>query len=489
MRKLIKTIVLLLLLTAVAVPVLALAAGGSVTAQIPFTVKKTPGTVVIEAVSEGAPMPDPAKVENTSGGAFEIAFTEPGDYFYRVFQQEGRDKVEFYDTIEYDVGVYVMYDSDGGLTSSVVVSVPGQTKKPENGIEFINPPPTTLEVEKIATRDGWEVAEVFAGEEITYEIKVSNTGRGTAYNVVVLDTLPTLKPVLEVKEGSISDGGVLVQNGKAIQWKIDELPAGEHMIVRFAVIVPEIEAGVTWLNKVQVTFDDPEDPTDPWLTSQAEIWEDIPHAVIDKDQARNGGTRTKELLYVAPGDEITYHLTMTNDSRGSALNASITDEIPEGLTLVAGSISHGGTVSDGVITWKLGDLMPGESVTVNFRATVPTVTEKTVWTNQGFAVYTDGSKAARAGILGSSGREVNLQTDIVEAVDEPEPTTTTETAAPTETTATTETTASTVDPDGTSTPKTGDDSQLRLWLALMVISLLGIAGAVIFSLRQGKRSK
>lgn len=69
------------------------------------------------------------------------------------------------------------------------------------------------------------------------------------------------------------------------------------------------------------------------------------------------------------GDTVTYTITYSN-AGGDALSANLTDTLPAGVTLVAGSITGGGTASGSVITWALGSLAAGASASVSFQVKV-----------------------------------------------------------------------------------------------------------------------
>ena len=509
MRKWIRTIAVILLLIVAAAPMQALAAGDSVQAEIPFAVNKAPGTVVIEAVTPGAPMPVPAIYPDFAGeGKFEITFTEPGNYAYKVYEQEGAEGKEFYDPTVFDVVVYVEYGQTGALRCTVVASEDDVDTKPGK-VKFTNPPPTTLSVTKVAKRGDEIAEEVFAYEEIVYEIAVTNTGKAAAYKVTVTDTLPIQKPALKVS--AIDDGGALMQDDKIVQWVIEKLEAGETATVHFTVTIPTISNGVKWENNVQVTYEDRADPSVPWPTARWDIWEEPPHVDIVKEQARNDGSRTKDELTVEEGDRITYYLIVTNSGLGTAKDVVIKDMIPKGLSLTTGFISHSGTVSDGTITWKLGDLAPGESVTLSFVVTVPGVTEKTTWANQGAGVYIDGSRETSDSLLGSKSQEVTITSNIVVSEGYPNDTNTsgggddnTDSSDGNDTTGgssssggsggsgssgSSDSTGGTSGTTSGTTPKTGDERQIKLWLALLGVSLIGIIVVVIVLVRRNKKNR
>jgi uncharacterized repeat protein (TIGR01451 family) len=70
------------------------------------------------------------------------------------------------------------------------------------------------------------------------------------------------------------------------------------------------------------------------------------------------------------GDTVTFTLQYSNTADGDASNVVMTDAIPTGSTLVSGSITGGGTVSNGTITWTIGSVAGGATGSVTFKVTV-----------------------------------------------------------------------------------------------------------------------
>ena len=132
-KKLITMILLLLLLLAIPIQVFA---GEAVTAEIPFTVKNASGTVVIEAV-DNAPLPNQTVFEGVSTGKFELSFTEPGDYHYKIYQNPGTEQGVTYDSTAYTVCISVFMNEDGSLYSAAAVNIENSSQKAED-IEFEN---------------------------------------------------------------------------------------------------------------------------------------------------------------------------------------------------------------------------------------------------------------------------------------------------------------------------------------------------------------
>ena len=118
-----------LLLTLLAIPVQALAMDAA-TAEIPFTVKNAPGTVVMEAVDD-SPLPNPTVFEGVSSGKFEMTFSKPGAYSYKIYQKPGTDQNVTYDITIYTVCISVFVNEDGNLYSVTAINAAESSQKAE----------------------------------------------------------------------------------------------------------------------------------------------------------------------------------------------------------------------------------------------------------------------------------------------------------------------------------------------------------------------
>src|SRR5262249_31368500 len=72
-------------------------------------------------------------------------------------------------------------------------------------------------------------------------------------------------------------------------------------------------------------------------------------------------TKDDGLTTVTPGHTVTYTLTMSNVGNQNATGVVVTDTLPANTTFV--SASDGGTLANGVVTWNVGALAAGGSVT------------------------------------------------------------------------------------------------------------------------------
>ena len=243
-----------------------------------------------------------------------------------------------------------------------------------------------------AVGDGERTVErkrVVAGDIVTYYVTVTNIGDIAVNGLIVTDRVPD---GLLLVEGSISHGGTEIDG--VVTWDLGTLAAGEAVTVSFRIKVPAVEKNTSWLNIAMESHENPEDPDKPPFeqpSNEVEIEAGEPELTIHKTQAVGDGEQTTLREQVEAGDSVTYYLTVKNIGNGTASHVVLTDEIPAGLTLVEGSISHGGKLlADGkTIVWQLGSMEPGDTVTVSFRVIVPSVTEQTVWENVALLSYSN----------------------------------------------------------------------------------------------------
>ncbi|MDE7187806.1 MAG: DUF11 domain-containing protein, partial [Lachnospiraceae bacterium] len=150
-----------------------------------------------------------------------------------------------------------------------------------------------------------------------------------------------------VAKFSLKDGEILKAYGLPMDTDYEVVETSDD---RFSAVVVNGKGKIKAGELVEVTF----------TNSRKEA--EIPKIQIEKEQSLNDGPRTKNLLTAKPGDIVTYYITVTSVGNTTAKDVVVTDAVPsdpKGLTLVPGSISDGGTETNGVITWHLGDLDPG----------------------------------------------------------------------------------------------------------------------------------
>lgn len=209
-----------------------------------------------------------------------------------------------------------------------------------------------LEIEKLSNVDEDTVLKV--GDEITYTIRVSNTGTDVARNIVVSDIIPNLTKVVDkgtANKRLFSD---------KLKWTIDELNPGDSQDFEFKVItlanedLPEDELQWKVTNKATLEFEN----------KTLESNEVINNVGIPIFELNKQVTETE----VYENDNFTYKLTIGNIGVVDSEIVTVTDVLPPGVELVEGSISDGGIYNPdtNTITWSIPAINAGEIKNLTF---------------------------------------------------------------------------------------------------------------------------
>ena len=131
---------------------------------------------------------------------------------------------------------------------------------------------------------------------------------------------------------------------------------------------------------------------------------------------------------ILPGETATFTITITNHKDDTAAGVVVNDELPAGMTFQ--SASNGGTYSNGVVTWNLGNIPTGQVITLTYTAKYAATTGSPLlfqdildsdveWTGltllggESFALQTDvvkvGAAAWKAGESSTEKTEMTLE--------------------------------------------------------------------------------
>ena len=218
----------------------------------------------------------------------------------------------------------------------------------------INTP--NLEVTKTAYVGNQEITAeqtntvVQPGQEITYVIRIKNTGNLATSTIRTVDAIPE---GTEIVEGTISEGGVLA-NGK-ITWK-NVIKAGDTVELTFKVkVISETE--VTLIsNTAKVNGEDTPTTETPVATTAKDVY-----VVVDGNLANAESAKV--------GDTLRYVITITNNSNVPG-KTTVTDTIPDGTEIVDGTISEDGKLDGRTITWNDVAVKANGETTVSFDVTI-----------------------------------------------------------------------------------------------------------------------
>ncbi|WP_313432720.1 isopeptide-forming domain-containing fimbrial protein, partial [Siminovitchia terrae] len=244
--------------------------------------------------------------------------------------------------------------------------------------------------------------DVFAGDELTYEMTVKNSGGDIAANTVIEDAIPegteyvpgSMKILNGPKAGDLTDvedNDAGHFNGEKVIFKLEDLPntttLPDGITVQFKVKALSDHAGKDVINKAQVKYKnlltgkDEEKETnetktpikykDPALKSEKS-------ATIKEKGEGNTDKDNPEV-----GDTLLYTIKTQNTNKDSLVkNLVISDEIPEGLDYVAGSLKvddesvtdakddDNGHAVDGKISGQFGDIKGTDWHTLTFEVKV-----------------------------------------------------------------------------------------------------------------------
>ena len=214
-----------------------------------------------------------------------------------------------------------------------------------------------LEINKVAKLNSINENDnaIQKGSKITYEITVANTNTEVvAKNVNISDVIPEGTTLVE---NSISHNGIEVED--KISWVIPEVTAENPITVSFTVEVVNEKGEIK--NTAVVDGKNTPETVNPVIET---------HKTVSSENSA--------LTELKEGSEIEYSIKVTNTSKEEQAIAKTTvkDSVPEGTTLVEGSIT--GTENyiveeingQKVITWNDITLNPEESIELKFKVTI-----------------------------------------------------------------------------------------------------------------------
>jgi len=191
---------------------------------------------------------------------------------------------------------------------------------------------------------------VAPGESLTYTITVSNTGNISPEAFTIRDTLSSgLEIVSSTPEASVIN--------QVAVWNIASISGGETLVFEIEVLVDEnmladeVISNTAWL-AVEDGFLLASESADVNIGAHSDL-------LITKIVAED---------ISSVGDTVHYTINVYNTGNIPSTETSITDDLPDHVTFV--NTSHSGTLTDGIVTWNIGEMMPGDSANVSLAVTV-----------------------------------------------------------------------------------------------------------------------
>jgi len=249
-------------------------------------------------------------------------------------------------------------------TAKITASAPSGTITSDvSGTAENNDNPTIIELPKLTSSktvsDANNNGRAEAGEVLTYSIVIRNAGNTARTGVKISDPIPANTSYVNA---SVTNGGVLTNN--TLNWNNLTIPANAQVSVSFKVTVDAvITSGNLAINNIASVIDPGNTAVvlSPSVSIPTEGKLEGSKSVSDIKGNKDGKAQANEVL--------TYSLEVKNTG-GTALNGvMITDELPVGLTYVAGSISGYGTVTNNTLKWTI-NMQANSSTVLTFDAKV-----------------------------------------------------------------------------------------------------------------------
>ena len=233
------------------------------------------------------------------------------------------------------------------------------------------------------------------GDTLTYAITLRNASTATAAwkNVKVADVIPEY---LSFVSGSVEEDGRASVNAsynagtKTLTLFADSIAPGQTKTFTFKATVKDGAQGKYIVNTAIVSSDGRDDIQLPDTGVQVDAGKTIPYV-----------SKTASVSEARAGDIFTYTVTMKNGADATATwkNIILSDVLPAGVKLVAGSVTLNGiTVSYGIagqaIEVTAGDLKPGADAVVAFDVRVLDSAAGTTFYNVAAAKGDNGEKTA-----------------------------------------------------------------------------------------------
>ncbi|MCL6259317.1 gliding motility-associated C-terminal domain-containing protein [Aquiflexum sp. TKW24L] len=186
------------------------------------------------------------------------------------------------------------------------------------------------------------------GDTIIYTISVSNAGNAFATGVSVRDVLPAGTAFVSTDRGGVHSNGI-------VNWNIGLLSPGQTVVITLEVLVNgNFVGGEVITNTASVTS--PSDPATPKTSIPSDV-------TVEEVKPELAITKKANAPTVFAGEFISYTIEVTNIGTGPATNVTVTDQLPSGTFFI--SANNSVTHNAGLVTWSLGTINPGNTVTLN----------------------------------------------------------------------------------------------------------------------------
>ncbi|MEN2412276.1 PKD domain-containing protein [Flavobacterium mesophilum] len=219
-----------------------------------------------------------------------------------------------------------------------------------------------LDVADLSLQKSVSPNTVSINDNVIFTISVTNSGPNNATGITVSDHLPSGYTY-------VSDNGGGRYNNTTGIWNVGNLNNGNTISLQVTAKVNKASAA-NYVNVAEIQTSHQFDPDSTPGNGLPE--DDMSSATVNLKLADLELTKAVSPTSAAAGDQVSFTLHLLNNGPGNATGVAVKDIIPEGFTIIPGSVSNSGfyNVADGSLTWQNLVLTTGSSIDLTFRATV-----------------------------------------------------------------------------------------------------------------------
>ena len=233
--------------------------------------------------------------------------------------------------------------SDLGDPDSTVNNDDGDQSEDDEAVETISLQTADLSLAKTVAAGSSATPNI--GENVVFELTVTNAGAQTATNVEVTDQVPNGLSIV-----SVNNGGT--QAGNTLRWTIASLPVGSTTVTYEVQVLSPTGAANEYLNIAEITASDQLDPDSSVNNDDGDQSEDDEdNFTLTPQQADLSLQKSVSDSNPNAGDTVTYSISLSNAGPAAATGVAVEDLIPSGLSGI-GAISNGGAFGAGSINWS-----------------------------------------------------------------------------------------------------------------------------------------
>ncbi|OME08547.1 hypothetical protein BSK64_04355 [Paenibacillus odorifer] len=226
---------------------------------------------------------------------------------------------------------------------------------------FSNSVQVSLRSYQLSTSLSASTPTSFIGDVVTYTLRLTNEGNSLLTQINAIISIPDGAVFIP---GSVIAGGIYYPESDPAQGiLLGSLDTDLSVDITFRVRVTEFSPSLALTNSAVVTY----------AVDEHTITTESNTAVVSLVQAGVNISKKVDHVTAAPGDNLRYELTVTNNGN-LAVNAVLTDAIPSGTLFVWDSVLLNGVLqksarpAEGI---QLGTLRGGTTAVVVFQVSIP----------------------------------------------------------------------------------------------------------------------